>query len=149
MLCSEGPSLRLADRPLAMSDLEKQPNFSYGYVYERRAAHYEMATEVINSSIAESPECKRFRQDFPNKHHGTAYKEYFPSLEAIDEEQGEDDASQEVAELGMKYDLSLPDKHYHRAKNMGYLQHRKGRHYRRKKFTKENDFPRRERSVTF
>ena len=147
MLCSEGPSLRLSDRVLAMSDLEKQLDFSC--IYERKA-QYELASEET-SPAKDSPECKCLRpQDVSSKqdrHLCNAHKDFFPSLEAIDEEQEENVAS--VAELGMKYDLTLPDRHYSQAKSMGYLQHRKGRHYRRKVFAKENDFPRRERSITF
>ena len=152
MLCSEGPSLRLADRVLGMSDLEKQLDvLDFSCIYERKA-QCELSNEEI-SSIKESLESNgssRF-QEIPSKqdrHSCNLHKDFCPSLEAINEEQGENEVT--VAKVGLKYDLTLPDRHYHQAKNMGYLQHHhKGRHYRRKNFTKENDFQRRPRSITF
>lgn len=151
MICSEGPSLRLADRALGMTDLEKQfDSLDFSCIYERKAQGELANKEIING--AQELECNCVRPKHVSSKHDRhsfyMHKDYSPSLEAINEEQGESDASS-VAELGMKYDLTLPDRHYHQAKNMGYLQHRKGRHYRRKVFTKENDFPRRPRSITF
>jgi hypothetical protein len=149
MLCSQGPSLRLADRVLAVSDLEKQFNsLDFSCIYERKA-QCELASEEVNSAKESECKCSRphevaIKQD---KHSCNMHQDFLPSLAAINEEQGENDTS--MAELGMKYDLTLPDKHYHQAKNMGYLQHRKGRHYRRKAFANNNDFPRRPRSITF
>ena len=153
MLCSEGPSLRLVDRVPVMSDLEKQFDaLDFSCFYERKA-QCELASEEINREINSAKElachCPRSQEvsSKQERHQVNMHQEFCPSLEAINEEQGDTDAS--VAAIGMKYDLTLPDRHYNQAKNMGYLQHRKGRHYRRKVFSKENDFPRRPRSITF
>ena len=149
MLCSQGPSLRLADRVLTVPDLEKQFNaLDFSCIYERKA-QCELVCEEINSVKELECKCSRsqevaIKQD---RHSCNMHQDFLPRLESINEEQGENDAS--MAELGMKYDLTLPDRHYNQAKNMGYLQHRKGRHYRRKAFVKDNDFPRRPRSITF
>ena len=151
MLCSQGPSLRLADRVLGMSDLEKQfDSLDFSCIYERKA-RYELASEKI--SITEESDCKCLRPSDVSSRHDLKYscnmhKDFCPSLEAINEEQTESDTAA-VVELGAKYDLTLPDRHYNQAKSMGYLQHRKGRHYRRKVFAKDNDFARRPRSITF
>ena len=152
MLCSEGPSLRLADRVLGMSDLEKQLDMlDFSCIYERKA-QYEISNEEIKSpkeSECSSSPRSRETPSKPDRYSCNLHNDFCPSLEAINEEQGENDVSS-VAKLGMKYDLTLPDRHYHQAKNMGYLQHHhKGRHYRRKNFAKENDFSRRPRSITF
>ena len=149
MLCSETPSIHLDDRPIAMSDWEKAERAcDFSCVYERKAsnAHYEM-TEKDTPKLYDIAECRCLRQDSPNSLQCSMHKGFFPSLEAINEEEA--DETKAVDELDMKYDLSLPDRHYAKAKDMGYLRHHKGRHYRRKAFAKGNDIPRRERSVTF
>ena len=148
MLCSQGPSLRLADRVFTVPDLEKQFNtLDFSCIYERKA-QCELASEEITSAKESECKCSRPQETIKQDRHScNMHQDFLPRLESINEEQGENDAS--MAELGMKYDLSLPDRHYHQAKNMGYLQHRRGRHYRRKAFDKDNDFPRRPRSITF
>lgn len=154
MLCSQGPSLRLVDRASSLSSLEKQfEALDFSCIYERKAKNQMSYADHGDNASAHfncpsSRDVSSGKQPKQNRHSAcVSHKDFFPSLEAINEEQSETDNS--VVELGMKYDLTLPDRHYHQAKNMGYL-HRKGRHYRRTKCSKENnDFPRRERSVTF
>lgn len=150
MLFSEAPSIHLDDRPMAMSDWEKaEKACDFSCVYERKAskAHYETTLEKDSPKSQDIAECRCLRQDSPSSLRCSMHKEFFPSLEAINEEEA--DERKAVNELDMKYDLSLSDRHYAKAQNMGYLRHRKGRHYRRKAFEKGNDMPRRERSVTF
>lgn len=144
MLYSETPSIRLDDQPLSMSDWEKAERAcDFSCVYERKAQCE--ATEDIPRP--QDIECRCPRPDSSSTRRCSLHREYFPSLEAIHEEEGTEEKA--VDELGMKYDLSLPNRHYSKARNMGYLRHRKGRRFRRKAFMEENDFPRRERSVTF
>lgn len=148
MLCSQTPSIRLDDRPLAMSDWEKPEDTSdLSSVYERKANCDTMTEEDTQRSQA-SAECRCLREESPDSLRCSMHKEFFPSLEAINEEAA--DETKAVEELKIKYDLSLPDRHHREAKNMGYLRHHKGRHFRRKTFGKDGDLPaRRERSVTF
>lgn len=147
MLCSQVPYLRLDDPPLSMSDWEKTERVcDFSCIYERKA-HQAKEDKIPSPN---ETECRCTRQDPANTNTNrcSLHREFFPSLEAIDEVE-EGDETKAVEELDKKYDLSLPDRHYSKAKNMGYLQHRKGRHFRRKAFGRESDFPRRQRSVTF
>ena len=146
MLCQKIPNIAIAidDEPLSMTEWEKtEKPYDFSSIYERKA-HSEVtdATEAGKRDLAGCP-CTRLEDKRCSVH-----KEFFPSLEAINEEEAEGENA--VKELDMKYDLSLSHRHYSTAKNKGYLQHHKGRHFRKKAFSKQDiDFPRRSRSVTF